>query len=404
MKRRRKATHDNAAQTSVLGAAQAEDTGAGSAAAGQLPITFENEKLPMTASPHDDVTSTADSGLDTDAPAPASLTEPAADSILFQPAEPAAGRELFAMPADAQPESGLGLRLRTARTDRGWSVDDVAAKLRLPQRLIVAIESDDHARIHDVYLRGYLVSYARLVGVPVEAVDSVVAAKTQAPPPLVATGRMSHSRWLFERYSVPAVYLLLTGLIVGPSIWLATHGGLERNLARFAPLDATSDGTPAPNAPVRGTDLPPPVASSSVEGPLDQVGVAPAAERHDAPLMASVAPILQLKPDAPAAAAPVAAPAAVAGSGAHRLYLKLAETSWVEVLGGDGRRLEYGLLPAGSERNFASDEPISVRLGNSVGAQVSVDGAPLDLAPYRRANVAYFKVFERGSSGASTPQ
>jgi cytoskeleton protein RodZ len=87
------------------------------------------------------------------------------------------------------------------------------------------------------------------------------------------------------------------------------------------------------------------------------------------------------------------------GSGAHVLSLKLAQQSWVEVIGADGRKLEYGMLGAGSERSYRTDGPLSVRLGNAQGAQLATDGAALDLAPFQRGNVAHVKLF--GSSGPS---
>jgi cytoskeleton protein RodZ len=68
----------------------------------------------------------------------------------------------------------------------------------------------------------------------------------------------------------------------------------------------------------------------------------------------------------------------------------------VEVISATGERLEYGLLPAGSVRNYASDAALEVRLGNCSGAEVETDGQVQDLTPYRRSNVAHFKVFTAG--------
>ncbi|HJU25228.1 MAG TPA: RodZ domain-containing protein [Rhodanobacteraceae bacterium] len=42
---------------------------------------------------------------------------------------------------------------------------------------------------------------------------------------------------------------------------------------------------------------------------------------------------------------------------------------------------------------------MSVTIGNADGVQVESDGKPLSLVPYRRANVARFKVF--GSAGGN---
>jgi cytoskeleton protein RodZ len=79
--------------------------------------------------------------------------------------------------------------------------------------------------------------------------------------------------------------------------------------------------------------------------------------------------------------------------------LSLDQASWVEVTTADGSRLEYGLLPAGSSKTWTSEQPLDVRIGNATGAQVTVDGTPLALDAYRRANVAHFRV----QDGKPTP-
>ncbi|WP_437343320.1 DUF4115 domain-containing protein [Rhodanobacter lycopersici] len=90
----------------------------------------------------------------------------------------------------------------------------------------------------------------------------------------------------------------------------------------------------------------------------------------------------------------VAAPAVTAdeGAGGHSLSLNLSAASWVEVIGQDGTRLEYGLLPAGTSKTWRSDQPLDVRIGNVVGAQVSIDGQPVTLDGFRHANVAHFRM------------
>jgi cytoskeleton protein RodZ len=88
--------------------------------------------------------------------------------------------------------------------------------------------------------------------------------------------------------------------------------------------------------------------------------------------------------------------ASVSGSGAHTLRLALNEASWVEVTSANGEKLEYGLLPAGTVRTISSDSVLDVRLGNSAGAEVELDGQSQDLAPYRHSNVAHFKAFATG--------
>jgi cytoskeleton protein RodZ len=104
-------------------------------------------------------------------------------------------------------------------------------------------------------------------------------------------------------------------------------------------------------------------------------------------------PVPNLDSDTSVAPSPDnAAGATAVGTGGHSLTLNLPNSSWVEVVGKDGSRLEYGLLPAGTDKTYHSDQPLEVRIGNATGAQVSVDGQPVTLDTYRRANVAHFRV------------
>ncbi|WP_257386920.1 helix-turn-helix domain-containing protein [Tahibacter caeni] len=300
------------------------------------------------------------------------------------------GRELFALPAEAASESSLGQRLREERERRGLSLDEVSTRLRLPQRVIATLENDQFARIeHDVYLRGYLASYARLLGLPLQAIDERVRERNAPPPALVATGRISHSRYLFQRYSVPTVYVILTGLIVAPAVWLATHGGLDQNLARVSSLEQslpleTPAASPAPAATaptVPAANPAPDTATASVAGDAPHAAA-------ELPLMASMVPALKHEADA----AQSAAPAPPAGS--YTIGLKLRDASWVELIGADGQRVEFGLLPAGSSKTYTASQPVSVRLGNSANAELAVNGKAVDLAPYRRAAVAHLKLVD----------
>jgi len=329
--------------------------------------------------------------LETDGRTPpeADLPQPAQEMNLSIPETPA-GQPTF------------GQRLRTAREAKGLTHADVAQRLRLPLRLIGRLEDDNYAGMEQgVYLRGYLSSYARLVGVPTVAAETIAQQHTHAAP-LVATGKVSRSRYLFDRYSVSATYLILTALIVVPAVWLATHGGLEQNLARTTPLDSPTTIQVPAQMPVDA-----PAADNSVADAAADTAAPPSdattsiaaidAPKQEQPVVASMTPF-----STPAATpAPTQDATSHVGSGAHSLSLKLSQASWVEILGADGSKLEYGILPAGSERTYSSDKPVSVRLGNAEGAEVKVDGKAIDLAPFRHANVARLRVF--GENGADAP-
>ena len=289
----------------------------------------------------------------------------------------------------------LGQRLRAAREAKGWSVEHVAGRLRLPSQTIHTLEAEQYERIgYGIYLRGYLTSYARLVEVPTVLIEPVLRERSHAPP-LVASGTISHSRYLYQRYSVSALYLILTGVIIVPAVLLAMRASLQPDLAQVTALEAApapgavSDAAPADRAEATSTSQPATPATAN--------GAA-ATSTSEAPLIASLAPF-------PAMSRKEAAPradAAVIPAGTHSLKLTLKEASWVEVVSSSGEKLEYGLLPAGSVRSYASEKALDVRLGNCTGAEVEADGRAQDLSPYRHANVAHFKVFSAGESISRT--
>lgn len=296
-------------------------------------------------------------------------------------------------PADDR-ASSIGLRLRSERERRGWTCEEVASRLKLQARVIRLIEQDDYSDFsHAVYLRGYLTSYARLLDVPVALAERVVTESSQ-PAPLVATGRVSRSRYLLDRYSVSATYLILTGLVIGPAVWLATHGGLEQNLARTVMLDgpAASTESSVPAAQQDASRIAGIAQTVEARQPTASVvGDSATDDSQDAPpIVASMAPFASPAP------APASAEAAIA-PGAHTLSLKLKQSSWVEITTADGEKLEYGLLGAGTERQYSSSSVMTLRIGNAHGAEVSADGKPIDLAPFQRANVAHLRLFADGN-------
>jgi cytoskeleton protein RodZ len=291
----------------------------------------------------------------------------------------------------------VGMRLRAAREQRGWSCEEVASRLKLQARLIRRIEEDDYSGIaHAVYLRGYLTSYARLLDMPLILAERVVAERGESAP-LQSTGRVSRSRYMLDRYSVSATYLILTALVVGPAVWLATHGGLEQNLARTVMLDGPAV-TQDVSIPGQRNDTPVPasrpddVADSATSLAASLPSVTAEDDQLAPPIIASMAPFSSSSPVA--TGLPTDPPSS--GVGKHTLVLKLSESSWVEVTAGSGEKLEYGLLEAGVERHYSSDSVVTVRLGNAKGAEIVADGKPIDLAPYRRANVAHLRVFGDG--------
>jgi len=281
-------------------------------------------------------------------------------------------------------DASLGQRLRAAREARGLSCDAVSHALKLPVTIVKALEAEQFERIgHGVFLRGYLGKYLQLLDLPQVLADRVVQDHAELPP-LTTNGTISHPRFLFERYSGSALYLILTGVIVVPAVLLAVRAGFDQNLSRITSLDA-----PPAAIVAQATDhaSAAPFATLDIAQATAKPAPVPAAAKPDEPpLIASMTPFPAASENKPTVvSAPTVTPA-------NRLHLSLVQASWVEIVDADGRKLEYGLLPAGSERDYASNEALDIRIGNAEGAALTIDGKPQDLASFRHANVAHLKI------------
>lgn len=289
--------------------------------------------------------------------------------------------------------ASFGSRLRAAREARGLDLASCAHTLKLPARLLRQLEQDTCDGIDSkVYLASYIGKYGSFLGINQASIQVELDRIKQVEPPLVATGGISHSRFLLDHYATVATYVVLTLVIAVPTVWFGVRSTLDRDLSHLAPLDA---------APVAQQDVPGAVARATPAGPghgvaavvaaPPKVTAVPAQEQPQS-LMASMAPFPNLDNGSQPPAVSSSAPAVDAGNGSHSVSLNLSAASWVEVTGADGSRLEYGLLPAGSNKVYHSDQPLDVRIGNASGAQVSIDGQPVGLDNFRRANVARFRV------------
>lgn len=156
---------------------------------------------------------------------------------------------------DTEPTSGAtaGTQLRDAREASGMSLADVAAKTRIPQRHLEAIERDDfNALPSTTYAVGFARAFARAVGADEVAVAAAV--RTQ----LEHGGRARLEYQAFEPADparVPPRALAWTAAIIalliigGYALWrtLSHDGTAAPPLAASAsPTPATPHAAPAP--------------------------------------------------------------------------------------------------------------------------------------------------------------
>jgi cytoskeleton protein RodZ len=211
----------------------------------------------------------------------------------------------------------LGERFRKAREARGLSLSDVAEQIRIRAIYLSAIEDERWDAIGAaVYIRGFLRTYARFLGIDPE---EVVAAfnRTQPPPPAPATPEPSRELGSSRR-----------GALL---IWIASTVAVL--LIAFVVFNELT---------MRGTQ----VAANAVPA-----GAAPS------PSAAATSP-------GPAVRAPAVKP--------ESLAVVLSAPSWLRVTV-DGNVSMEGTFPAGTSKTFHGKNAL-VRIGNAGGVEVYVDG------------------------------
>ncbi|MCS7294862.1 MAG: helix-turn-helix domain-containing protein [Chloroflexota bacterium] len=98
----------------------------------------------------------------------------------------------------------IGETLRAARERRGLSLSEASRLTRIAPRFLVALEEDDYGALPaPVYARGFLRSYATLLGLDPEPLVAALRAQMERPPDVV--GFEESERFAVEAGSGPPV-------------------------------------------------------------------------------------------------------------------------------------------------------------------------------------------------------
>ncbi|KVE32993.1 helix-turn-helix domain-containing protein [Burkholderia sp. TSV86] len=327
--------------------------------------------------------------------------------------------------------AAVGARLAELRRAKGWSVDDVSARLKIAAPKLQALEAGDTSQFPGAtFALGVVRSYAKMLGVDPEpfaqalrrekgvpAVDLSLPASSGADLP---RGRVSIHLGDSSR-SRPWLWAIAAAVVALVAVMMWSTGRESTNwLARFKPSGADNGAAAVHDRQPESaaSELP---ASAAVSGSVTQAasGAAEQTATQTAPDGAALAPVQAVGPasaadvagETPASAAslaqaaaagPTAAqpqPLASAGEavtvapGQSVVALKVAQDCWFSVRDKHGKELFSALVRAGETKQVAGDAPLKVTIGNKAGLEsIAFDGKPVDPAKYSaaRGNVARF--------------
>lgn len=314
----------------------------------------------------------------------------------------------------AVPRINPGETLREARESRGWTVAEVAAQLNLTSQRLNQVEQGAFDKLPGhTFARGYVRAYAKLLELDqnrlVLEFDQFTGSDA-AGSSVHSLGRIEGPVSYSQRILRMVSFVLLLALAGLSFFWwqekterqsedLAANS-LEHvevdgadGTTQIHPLDEPEDQaveaaqmeseTVLPLQPEGTPAMPEPaIAETASENAQAVEPLSPVAE--------AAAPVAV--ETLPAASAEPAATPLQAGAGEAVVSLNFIADCWTQLTDANGKVLFSALKRKGDSLQLTGKAPLELRLGYARGAQVSLNGSPVDVAPFISGETARLKL------------
>lgn len=288
--------------------------------------------------------------------------------------------------------SSVGSYLRELRERRGVSLEEISRTTRVGRSYLEALEAGDASKLPaPVFTRGFILAYCQALGEPPDealarysgrdetAADDAAAARAAARDRSAGRGRGT--------VLVSFVLLVVLGLALF-AVALVLQSGREAPGERRADARGGDVRQPARAVePRRDTPATAPLASTPSSG---VAGVTVDASRPSPFPGGATPPGTPPGPTAPAPAGDAAAAkppiptvtqqdlASSVGqvNAPYRLVARTNALTWMRVRTGDGHQSDE-TIPAGQTREWVSNQPFTISVGNAGGVRLELNGKPL---------------------------
>src|SRR5687767_7212920 len=283
--------------------------------------------------------------------------------------------------------AAVGAFLRELRVKRGLSLEELSRATRVARPYLEALENDAFTSLPaPVFTRGFIRAYCQAVGV---APDDALArydgrevregaAAVPAPPPRTAVAASTSPTENDPRTRSAILVSFVLLVVLGVALFavaLVTQPAREQRAERMPPPGAAAPPvaaiTPAPET----RPIPPPAPKAPPARPPEPMR--PAAP--STPVAAPVPPIGSVPPVAASGLRPLMPRVQTATTGVstpYRLVAPVSEPTWIRVRTEDGRTSEE-TVPAGAVREWVSNRPFVITIGNAGGVSFELNGRPL---------------------------
>lgn len=286
----------------------------------------------------------------------------------------------------------LGTILRTEREKRGYSLDDVASRLKMSVRVIRALEEGDRSSLpHAVYVRGFVRSYGSFLGLDgpeLEAALSLVSNEEPVQPsPVYSAPELP----VKSRGTVVVGFMLAVCFAAAAFFWIYRDADLFSNgqQARLTSAIPAPVATSAVNPSPSGKET----SSADAAPAPDTAGNASAPEEKRTSGAPEQIPALPSAPVSTPSAAPSRAPAAsvpaanvgtpsaapaqqALPSGQHKIIITALSECWIHS-SADSTDTRQFSLRKGDTFALTFTDKLVLKLGNAGGVRIRYDGADL---------------------------
>lgn len=294
----------------------------------------------------------------------------------------------------------IGAALREERQRKGLTIDAVEEKTKIAPSVITALEEGNSARFpHPVYARGFVRSYALLLGLDAQELCAHFSREYPVPKdtdqPEIQTPQIRVKMHDSGRVVTAVRIVAIAGILALGALGWYAFNHYRPQVAQPAPQVEEAAPPAQPAAPAE----PMPPVSEPLPAPLTQMQEVAAAPQDQPAANASVnasegqapdatAGALEgavgeeaqpaepaLEPQPAAQAQEPAAPAAPAPAGPERSLRIVADSaSWLQARP-DDRVVDY-FLRKGESTTLTFSTSLSIKFGNAGGVRLELDGQP----------------------------
>jgi cytoskeleton protein RodZ len=299
-------------------------------------------------------------------------------------------------PHDFQDDSqaaGPGQLLRNAREQLGWTREQVASRIHLRLTLIAAIESDTYDKhTSHTFIRGYLRTYAKLVGIPDETILAAYDKLGLTPPDNIdmqSFSRRSRQQANDSRLKVVTWLVILVLIALSVAWWWQSTARRSAGDEALAATEMSATANPQGATLSSATDVVDPVVM-----PAASDAMATAAE----PIVSSAAATAQQAEASSAAVAtvtsasvatlPVADDATTDPAKAPQLKMSFTADCWLDVKDAKGKTLFSGLKKANDQLVLEGPEPLKFIIGAPMAVNIEYQGKSIDMSRYNNGRTA----------------